>query len=138
MRTEAAFTRAFERAASGFDWSRPCLIWLSDYVRDVTGKDPAAAWRAGVHNKRSALVALKQAARGGKGDTHCERALVAAGQRLGWRETDAPAAGAVGVFNGTDGTGYPAIADPAGNWLLATESGALVIPDRPRRMWSIS
>jgi hypothetical protein len=132
-----AFARAFARASAGIDWSRPCLIWLCDYVEDVTGFDPASRWRHYDWNERRARRAMASAGRFHPGDTPVERALCEAARTGGWVEASVPYGATVGVFNGLDGVGLPAIFDGRDGWLLATAKGAVVTRAAPSKMWRL-
>jgi hypothetical protein len=143
-----AITAAMARASRGLDWSYPCLIWIADYVRDATGKDPAEALRHVVWDQRNAQRHLKRLAKLGTiGDTDVERALDYIARRDGWIEADAMMQGAtmIGVFDAAmafgpvwQRTGAPAIFDGQNRWLCSTDGASVSsVGLRPKRMWEI-
>lgn len=132
------FANALARASRGIDWSRPCLIWLCDYVVEVTGHDPAARWRHYDWTETRAKRAMASAGRFHSGASPVERALREAAKTGGWVETTAPRGPCVGVFNSeTVPLGLPAIFDGRDRWLLATADGAVTTKTTPSRMWSL-
>lgn len=131
------YAKALARASAGIDWSRPCLIWLCDYVVDVTGFDPADRWRHYDWTERRARRAMAAAGRFHPGSTPVEKALRQAASTGDWIEVDEPEAPCVGVFNDSGGIGLPAIYDGAGRWLLATALGAHVTTQKPTVMWRL-
>lgn len=143
-----AITAAMARASRGLDWSYPCLIWIADYVRDATGKDPAEALRHVVWDQRNAQRHLKRLAKLGTiGDTDVERALDYIARRDGWIEADAMMQGAtmIGVFDAAmafgpvwQRTGAPAIFDGQNRWLCSTDGASVSsVGMKPKRMWEI-
>ncbi len=137
-----AFDDALIRAATGLDWSCPCLIWVADYLRAATGRDPAEDWRWAEWNELIARHELMKLAVGGQGDTAVERALDAIARRDGWRETDAAEQGGVmvGVYTAADddSIGVPAIFDGWRGWLIAYRGAATILREPPKRMWVVA
>lgn len=132
--------RAMMRAERGLDWSYPCLVWVADFVRDATGRDPAAAWRGVSWDEAKAKAELGRLAVGGEGETAVERALDRVARRDGWEEADGPRQGAmmIGVYTGPDGIGIPAIFDGAKRWVVSVDGkGWTSIGEPPRRMWEV-
>lgn len=138
MKFDKAFSRAFDRASGGFDWSRPCLLQVADFVNDLCGYDPAALWRALIGDKATALEAMVMAGTGGRGKSATERVLDNAARHCGWAEADKPVRGAIGVFNAAGTHGLPGIFDGNGGWLLSGENGAVVLTKAPDRIWVVS
>lgn len=133
-----AFDAAFSRAASGLDWSYPCLIWVADYLAAATRSDPAAGYRHIKWTERKARASLARLAGPGDGQTPVERALDVIARRDGWQPADGPRQGAlmVGVYR--DGEiGYPAIFDGWRGWLVAYFGQATILRIAPERMWEI-
>lgn len=134
--TMTAYSRAFVRASAGIDWSRPCLIWLCDYVLDETGVDPAAAWRRAEWTERTAMATMARVGRGHQGDSLVEKALEEAAATCGWAAADVPDGACVGVFQYGD-IGLPAVFDGNGSWLVATAAGAVVTKRTPKKIWRL-
>lgn len=136
------FDAAMARAASGIDWSYPCLIWVADYLRDLTGTDFAADWRGMVFDEPLVMRELAKLAAGHDGATGVERALAGLAARHGWVERDGPQQGAImiGVYTDPrDGAGFPAIFDGWRGWLVAYFGNATVLRDPPPvRIWEIA
>lgn len=135
-----ALANALARAQSGLDWSYPCLIWVADYLRDATGQDPAAAWRAVEWSEARARQSLAKLALGGTGKTAVEKALDRRARDLGWIERDAPMQGAVmvGVFTSADGVGVPAIFDGQSRWIVSHDGqGWVSTVQKPERIWEV-
>lgn len=133
----SGFENAFKRASSGLDWSYPCLVWVADYVRDETGRDPAAVWRCIFWTERSARRELVVLSEGGRGGTLVERAVDSVARKLGWEESDSPLQGEamVGIYTSENGEGVPAVFDGQKRWLLAGMGDATVTTRTPDRMW---
>lgn len=136
-----AFDAAFARASRGLDWSYPCLIWLADYLKAATGRDPAESWRHIGWDETTAKGSLARLAVAGEGDSAVERALDAIARREGWREAEGPEQGAVmvGVFPTMDDPeeGAPAIFDGWRGWLVTYAGCATVLRDLPKRIWEV-
>lgn len=138
---------AIARANRGLDWSYPCLIWIADYLRDATGRDPAESWRHVKWDEAGARHSLARLAVAGEGETAVERALDAIARRDGWIESDLMMQGAVmvGVYDAAsliDGQderiGVPAIYDGQRRWLVSNDgNGVASIEIKPRRMWEV-
>lgn len=131
---------AMARASRGLDWSYPCLIWVADYLRDATGRDPAESYRGTPWNERLALHLLARLGRDAEGETAVERALVAVAQRDGWLPADGPRQGAVmiGVFTASDGIGVPAIFDGERRWIISNDGrGWTSLAELPVRIWEV-
>lgn len=129
------------RASGGLDWSYPCLIWIADYLRDATGRDPAAAWRTIRWDEAKARHELGRLAVGGEGATAVERALDAIAKRDGWLVADGPRQGAVmiGCLTSEDGVGVPAIFDGERRWIVSNDGhGWTSVAAKPERMWEIT
>lgn len=136
----SALQSAMAAADRGLDWSRPCLIWVADYLAEATGIDPAAAWREVAWDEGSARRHLAMLALGGVGSTAVERAIDGMAKRLGWVEADGPRQGAVmiGVFTSADGVGVPAIFDGGKRWVFSnTGRGWTSTAEMPVRMWEV-
>lgn len=136
-----AFNLALARASHGLTWEYPCLIWLADFIRDETGKDPAAAWRSMGWTERTARRELSLLARGGEGRTAVEMAIDVMAKREGWIEEDAPMQGMVmiGVYTEPDGDiGVPAIFDGERRWLVSGTGAATITAKPPERLWVIA
>lgn len=155
--------QAMARAERGLDWSRPCLIWIADYLRDVTGQDPAADWRAIRWDEATAKGQLARLAAKGRGVTAVERALDVIARRDGWEPAEGPQQGAVmiGVYNaqplmrsdlpdriagdvaGVEAVregliGVPSIFDGQKRWIVSNDGrGWTSIALQPYRMWSV-
>lgn len=138
----SAFEAAFKRAAGGLDWSYPCLIWVADYVRAETGRDPADEWRAVRWNEADAKRLLALIAMHGQGATRVERALDAIAKREGWQPCDGARQGAcmIGVFTAPDdpAIGIPAIFDGWKGWLVCYFGVATILRGEPIRIWEIA
>jgi hypothetical protein len=134
-----AFDEAFTRAASGLDWSFPCLIWIADYLRSETGRDPAAEWRSIAWNEDTAKRELVRLGLHGKGETRVEKALSVVASREGWTVADGARQGAcmIGVYTDVTGEGAPAIFDGWRGWLIAGLGQATILRDAPDRMWEV-
>ena len=140
-------TAAIARASRGLDWSYPCLIWIADYVRDVTGNDPAAALRHIAWDQQRAQRHLARLAKRGEGQTDVERVLDYIAKRDGWVEAECAMQGAamIGVYDGAvaDGplwrpTGAPAIYDGQKRWICSTDGASVSSVElKPRRMWEL-
>jgi len=136
------FDEAFARAASGLDWSHPCLIWTADYLVVATGRDPAESWRGIAWDEPTARHELARLAVAGEGATAVERALDAVAKRDGWTACDGPRQGAVmiGVYPAPDdpSIGIPAIFDGWRGWLVSYFGAATILRDPPPRIWEIA
>lgn len=135
----SALAAAMARADRGLAWDYPCLVWVADYLRDATGRDPAAEWRAIEWSQDVALTELQKIAAHGVGDTDVERALDAIGRREGWVEATEPHQGAVmvGVFEAGE-IGVPAIFDGGRRWIVSNDGkGWRSMLVAPKRMWEI-
>jgi len=136
----SALASAMLRARAGLTWEYPCLVWIADYLRDATGRDPAAQWRAIAWDENTAHIELQKLAAFGQGDTDVERALHVIAKRDGWTETDSAHQGAimVGVFTSQDGIGVPAIFDGEKRWIVSTDGrGWRSLKATPKRIWEI-
>lgn len=136
----SAVADAIARASRGLDWSYPCLIWLADYIRDATGRDPAESWRHVEWNEERARHSLARLAAAGEGETAVERALSVIASRDGWEAADGPRQGAimVGCYSSPDGEGAPAIFDGSRRWIVSiTGKGWTSVEAPPQRMWEI-
>lgn len=140
-------SNAIARASRGLDWSYPCLIWVADYVRDVTGEDPAAALRHIEWDQQRAQRCLARLAKRGEGGSDVERVLDHIAKRDGWIEAECAMQGAamVGVYDGAvaDGPlwrhiGVPAIYDGQKRWICSND-GATVssVEMKPLRTWEL-
>lgn len=130
---------ALDRAKAGLTWEYPCLIWLADYLRDATARDPAAAWRSLTWDESTAKRELAKLALAGSGQNVVERALSVIAWRDGWIEADVPMQGAimVGVMD-LEGEGHPAIFDGQNKWIVSiTGQGWTITGHHPERMWEI-
>lgn len=129
------------RAECGLDWSYPCLIWVADYLREATGRDPAERWRHIDWNEAKARGSLARLSVAGEGETAVERALDAIARRDEcWEAADGPRQGAVmvGVFTAPDGVGVPAIFDGSRRWIVSNDGrGWTSIGEKPGRMWEV-
>lgn len=131
---------AMARASRGLDWSYPCLVWIADYLRDATGRDPAESWRHIAWDEAAAKGSLARLAVAGDGATTVERALDAIARRDGWLSADGPRQGAVmiGVFTAADGIGVPAIFDGERRWIVSNDGkGWTSVSEQPARMWEV-
>lgn len=142
-----ALVRAIKEAEAGLSWDRPCLLWIANFIRDATGKDPAAALRHVVWDQRNAQRHLKRLSKLGTGETDVERALDYIAKREGWIEADFAMQGAtmVGVYDAAmafgpiwQRTGAPAIFDGQNRWLCSTDGASVSsVGLKPKRMWEI-
>lgn len=135
------FNNAILTASRGLDWSRPCLIWIADYLLAETGRDPAADWRQieGWEEGR-AKRELATLAAAGDGDSRVSRALDVIASREGWEPATENRQGAlmVGVYDKAATDGVPAIFDGRNGWLLARmEPGCIIVKDMPDRIWEV-
>jgi len=140
-------SNAIARASRGLDWSYPCLIWIADYVWDVTGVDPAAALRHVEWDQTGAQRHLARLARRGEGETDVERALDYIAKRDGWVEVECAMQGAamIGVYDGAmqfgpvwRPTGFPGIYDGQKRWICSTDGASVSSVDmKPKRMWEL-
>lgn len=83
----------FLRRAAGrpFVWGRhDCLMWLADWIAELRGVDPAAAWRGAYDSPLGAARIVRDA---GGMVAHVERVVAP----LGIRRTDAPCRGDIGI-----------------------------------------
>lgn len=131
---------AIARARSGLDWSYPCLVWAADYLRDATGVDYAADWRAVRWNEAVAKQTLSGLSEKGSGWSRVERTIDGFARRYGWREVEGPMQGAVmlGVYTDADGRGVVAIFDGQDRWVLSNDGkGVTITGIQPDRMWEI-
>lgn len=132
-----------ERAAGGLDWSRPCLLWVADYILEATGVDYALGWRNREWTEASAKEALIRLSAGGDGASAVEKALDNMARAQGWEPVDGNRHGAVliGVFNGIgpDGEGVPAIFDGESRWIVGHVGGRRVdsVGLFPDRAWEV-
>lgn len=154
-----AFGEAFSRAASGLDWSYPCLIWIADYLKAETGRDPAAGFRHVAWNEAGAKASLARLAVAGEGQTAVERTLDFIAKRDGWQARDGAQQGAcmIAVFNsfalcpsrpngreaqplGPDDPtiGIPAIFDGWRGWLVCYFGVATILRGQPVRIWEVA
>ena len=132
---------ALARASGGLTWEYPCLIWIADYLRDATGRDPAAAWRAINWNEATARHELGRLAVAGEGRTAVERALDAIAKRDGWQAVDGPRQGSVmiGCYRSEDGIGIPAIFDGHRRWIVSNDGqGWASHSATPETMWEVT
>lgn len=135
-----AFNLAISRASSGLTWQYPCLIWIADYVRDETGKDWAKRWRGMEWSEASARANLGRLAVRGHGDTAVERVMDKFATDAEWEEVDGPRQGAamIGVYDGPDEVGIPAIFDGERRWVYSNDGkGITSTANPPKRMWVI-
>lgn len=135
-----AAAKALARARRGVDWSRPCLIWIADFVLDATGIDHATGWRGRTWDEASALAELRRLAGGGRGECDVERAIDAFASNLGWEAAEGPRQGAVmvGVYRGLADNGSPAVFDGADRWIVALLGGGWKsLRADPDRMWEV-
>lgn len=137
-----AFGEAFSRAASGLDWSYPCLIWIADYLKAETGRDPAAGFRHVAWDEAGAKASLARLAVAGEGQTAVERTLDFIAKRDGWQARDGAQQGAcmIGVFTAPDdpAVGIPAIFDGWKGWLVCYYGVATILREQPVRMWEVA
>lgn len=138
----SAFEAAFKRAAGGLNWSHPCLIWIADYLKAETGRDPAEGWRHVKWTEREARASLARLAVAGEGATPVERALDFIAKRDGWQPCDGARQGAcmIGVFTAPDdpAIGIPAIFDGWMGWLVCYFGVATILRGEPIRIWEIA
>lgn len=135
-----AFNVALRAAASRLDWSRPCLVWLADFVLAETGTDISGKWKDCVWDRPTALRALAELAETGVGATEVERAMDTLAKRHGWQRRESAQQGAVmvGVFTDpSTGFGFPAIFDGWRGWLVAYFGNATIVRDTPVTFWEI-
>lgn len=135
-----AFNLAISRASSGLTWGYPCLIWIADYVRDETGTDWAKRWRSIEWDEASARHYLARLAIRGSGDTAVERTMDGFAKDAEWDEADGPRQGSamIGVYDGPEGVGIPAIFDGARRWVYSNDGrGITSTAQAPKRMWVI-
>lgn len=135
-----AVYEALERAKRGVTWAYPCLIWAADYVRDATGRDPAAGWRDRDWDKVAALSELAKLASTGSGIAPVERAMDAIAKRHGWPEADGNRQGAVmvGVYRDLAENGAAAVFDGQSRWIVALMEGGFVsMQTAPDRCWEV-
>lgn len=84
-------------AALPFVWGHhDCLMWLADWILEVRGIDPAAAWRGSYTTQPGALRVIVKA---GGMVAHVERVVAP----LGIRRTDEPARGDIAVVDAPEG-----------------------------------
>lgn len=136
-----AFNIALSRASSGLTWGYPCLIWIADYVRDETGKDWAKRWRGIEWDEQSARHHLARLAVRGEGGTAVERTMDGFAKDAQWEEVDGARQGMpmIGVYDGPDGVGVPAIFDGSRRWVYSNDGAGLrSTPNPPKRMWVIA
>jgi uncharacterized protein DUF6950 len=140
FRRAAAFGYAFEAAMAPFSWQHPCLLWLADYAKIITGTDPAANWRGVTWSEKTALAELTRLAAttpADSGNTNLERVLVAMGEKHGWKPVPA-GAGEIGVHEIGD-LGFPSIKNPADEmWLLNATDGLRMTRALPARAWRLA
>lgn len=136
----AAISLAIARARVGLDWSRPCLIWLADYLLDAGYRDIAADWRGiawGDVRSRRELVLL---ARRGQGGSPVGAVMDWLAREHGWEAADGPRQGAVmvGVFDALAADGVPAIFDGRDRWIAGGVAGGVTSIGRmPDRAWEV-
>lgn len=113
-----------------------CLLAPADYALALTGSDPAAAWRGRYVDERGARRILREA---GGMPAFVGQAL----EPLGWRPTDAPAAGAIGVVRLAGGLPGATSRRTYGGvlygdrWLIASGAGGLYDRARPVASWNV-
>lgn len=133
--------RAILRARAGLDWSRPCLIWLADYLVDEGYRDIAAGWRGiewGDMRSRRELVIL---ARRGTGNSPVGCVMDWLAAQHGWEPADSARQGAVmvGVYDSLAADGVPAIFDGQDRWIAGLMGGGFSsIRTMPNRAWEVS
>ena len=132
---------AIARARAGLDWSRPCLIWLADYLVDEGHPDIAAEWRGigwGEVRSRRELVLL---ARRGAGNSPVGCVMDWLARKHRWEPADSARQGAVmvGVLDGLAADGVPAIFDGQDRWIAGIGGGGWSsIRTMPDRAWEVS
>jgi hypothetical protein len=134
------FNEAIVTASRGLDWSRPCLIWVADYLLAETGRDPAADWRREAWREIEAKRALISLASEGHGNSSVSQALDVIARREGWEPATETRQGAimVGVFDGGAIDGVPAIFDGLRGWLVGRmQPGCMVVQALPDRIWEV-
>jgi uncharacterized protein DUF6950 len=134
-----AFGAAFDAAMMPFSWRYPCLLWLADYIKQVTGTDPAADWRGVTWDQEKAQAALARlAADAPLGRSDLEWVLIKMADRHGWQWRGAGEQGAeIGVHE-LDGQGFPSIRNPAdGLWLLNATDGLRTTRRWPASAWGL-
>jgi len=131
---------AIARARTGLDWSRPCLIWLADYLVDAGYQDIAANWRGirwGDVRSRRELVLL---ARRGSGGSPVGCVMDWLAREHGWEAADSARQGAVmvGVFDHLAADGVPAIFDGQDRWIAGLVGGGWSsLRAMPDRAWEV-
>lgn len=135
-----AVAAAIVRARAGLDWSRPCLIWLADYLVDAGYRDIAAGWRQpwGDDTARRELVLL---ARRGTGGSRVGAVMDWLAREHGWEAADSARQGAVmvGVFDHLAADGVPAIFDGQDRWVAGLVGGGWSsLRTMPDRAWEVN
>lgn len=136
-----AVANAIARARSGLDWSRPCLIWLADYLVDAGYHDVAADWRGiewGEVRSRRELVLL---ARRGEGVSPVGCVMDWLAREHGWEPADSARQGAVmvGVYDRLAADGVPTIFDGQDRWIAGQVGGGVTsLRAMPDRAWEVT
>lgn len=135
-----AISQAIARARAGLDWSRPCLIWLADYLVDAGHRDIAADWRGigwGEVRSRRELVLLARRGTGGS-PVGCVMDWLA--REHGWDAADSARQGSVmvGVYDQLAADGVPAIFDGQDRWIAGLVGGGWSsLRAMPDRAWEV-
>lgn len=130
-----------EAAARDWDWtSWNCILAAADWAVLLTGRDPAAAWRADCRDEASARAIVRRAG----GLTALARDAL---EPQGWTRTARPIPGAVGIVRrvaspdvgartGRIGfrTGFAAVC-LGDRWALASSEGVIVERMRVVAAW---
>ena len=117
----AAVRRPFVRG------DHDCIMFAADWARELTGRDPAAAWRAAYASRGQASAIL---ARGGGLEVMVGQALEA----QGWHRVREPRAGNIGIIvaptrdEPKGGRVLGVCAGRHGLWALVTARGLYIGP----------
>lgn len=136
----SALSNAVARARLGLDWSRPCLIWLADYLVDEGYHDIGAEWRGitwGDVRSRRELLLL---ARCGQGDSPVGCVMDWLAREHGWEPASDRRQGAVmvGVYDYLAADGVPAIFDGRDRWITGQVGGGVTsLGQMPDKAWEV-
>ena len=132
--------RAILRARSGLDWSKPCLIWLADYLIDEGYPDIADQWRGIEWSETRSRRELVILARRGTGSSPVGCVMDWLAREHGWDAADSARQGAVmvGVYDRMAADGVPAIFDGQDRWIAGLVGGGCSsIRAMPDRAWEV-
>lgn len=116
-----------------FVWgSLDCILLLADWSVELIGRDPAAPYRG---RYRTALGASRIIAKAGGLVDLVAREF----EPLGWRKTDKPSSGCIGVVEGmtADGPSLAGAICSGAQWACLSERGLLIAPFEPRQVWRV-